>query len=368
MSEHNPPPEKPYNTHLTNDHDGEGHSASSAFLELMRSEAARQHPPEPPQEQPRIESQPTPPTHSTTPNTEAIHQRRAVARERLQFERVQRRRMRRRQRTVGVIGGFLRPLLIVGITAMLTATIFTWWQGPEFLSPELRDDLSMALATATRRGIVVQATPLPSTPNWLRRVGIVSGHRGPENDPGAVCPDGLTEAEINFNVAQRVVRNLQSRGYTVDLLDEFDPRLSEYQAELLLSIHANTCQDYGEIVSGYLISTADARAGSGNDALLVECVAAHYRQASQLNRRYGLTRDMTDYHIFRQITPRTPAAIIELGFMFSDRDVLTQDPDMLARGITNGILCYLEPGDPNILATLQAPPPSATATPEPDNT
>jgi N-acetylmuramoyl-L-alanine amidase len=135
---------------------------------------------------------------------------------------------------------------------------------------------------------------------------------------------------------------------------------------VLVSIHANTCQDYGEVVSGFLISTADARVGSGNDQLLVECVASYYENASQLGRRFGLTRDMTDYHIFRAIHPLTPAAIVELGFMFSDRALLTEQPDQLARGITEGILCYLEPADLNILSTLQAPsptPPFIPATP-----
>lgn len=317
-------------------------SASNVFLEIMRQQAAQQPAPE------------EPPAEEPPPDTAPADDQEAAVREKLHVQRVQRRKARRRRQTAGVLGGLLRAFFTVGVAATLTATIFTWWTNPEFLSPGVRMDLSVALATATSQGIV-QPTALPSTPNWLRRIGIVSGHRGPENDPGAVCSDGLTESEINFAVAQRVVRNLQARGYTVDLLDEFDPRLDSYQAELLLSIHANTCQDYGERVSGYLISTADARAGSGNDQFLVECVAQHYGQATQLERRIGLTRDMTDYHIFRAISPRTPGAIIELGFMLSDREILTSQPDLLARAITDGILCYLEPGDPNILATLAAP-------------
>jgi len=362
------------------DSDDSNPSASSLFLEMVRQQAERNTPP-PPREHVRP-LQPTPaedapPAEAASSNAptppelspEEVKQRREAARERLRVERVRRRQHRRRRRTVGLFGGVFQSLFVVGLTAALAATLFTWLTDPEFIAPTVRDDLSVALATATSQGARLVATDLPTTPNWLRRVGIVSGHRGPENDPGAVCPDGLTEAEINLAVAQRVVRNLQARGYTVDLLDEFDPRLSEYHAEVLLSIHANTCQDYGEIVSGYLISTADSRSGSGNDQLLVECVAAHYRQASQLVRRTGLTRDMTDYHIFREINPLTPGAIIELGFMFNDRDLLTGNQDLLARGITNGILCYLEPGDANILATLQAPTPNPilpTATPTPD--
>jgi N-acetylmuramoyl-L-alanine amidase len=166
-------------------------------------------------------------------------------------------------------------------------------------------------------------------------------------DPGAVCPDGLTEAEINFEVAQRVVVNLRGRGYSVDLLDEFDPRLDDYQAAALVSIHTNTCQNFGEVVSGYLIAAAAARVAAGrDDTILVDCVAQYYAAAVGLQRREGVTIDMTDYHTFREIHPLTPAAIIELGFMLADRPTLTEKHEEMAQGITNGILCFLEPSQP----------------------
>jgi hypothetical protein len=55
---------------------------------------------------------------------------------------------------------------------------------------------------------------------------------------------------------------------------------------------------------------------------------------------------MTDYHSFREIHSLTPAAIIELGFMLADRAIMADQPDLLARGITDGVLCFLEPGEP----------------------
>ena len=323
--------------------------ASSIFLEMMRQRAADALP----MDKAEDTAKEADPAKLVTdfPDDEVD-----LRKEELRLRRVRRRKQRRQQRHTGLVVGIFRTWFVVGTVAILTATIFTWWQGPEFLSAEVRDDLSIALATATQQGVVVQATAIPVTPNWLRRVGVVSGHRGPENDPGAVCADGLTEAEVNLEIAQRVVSNLQARGYTVDLLDEFDPRLAGYAADALISIHANSCQEYGDFTSGgYLISTADARTGSGNDQLLVECVASYYGDVTQLTRRTGLTRDMTDYHIFREISPSTPGAIIEVGFLSYDRELLTQRPDMLANGITTGVMCFLEPENPNILATLQAP-------------
>jgi N-acetylmuramoyl-L-alanine amidase len=260
------------------------------------------------------------------------------------IRRVKRRRARRRRTTVGVLGGIVRSFLVISIAAGLMATIFMWLTPSQFIADNVKAELSQAESTPL---VSLPPTPIP-TPNWLRRIGIVSGHRGPQvpPDPGAVCPDGLTEAEINFAVAQKVVLALRERGYSVDLLDEFDPRLEEYQAAALISIHANTCQNFGEVVSGYLIARAAARTLAGSDDLLVECVAQYYQQAVGLERRMGLTRDMTDYHSFREIHPLTPAAIIELGFMLADRDVLTLKQDEMAKGITDGILCFLEPSQP----------------------
>ena len=242
---------------------------------------------------------------------------------------------------VGVLGGFLRTVIIVSVAAGLTATIFTWWTRNEFISDTARAGLSIAIATDA----ATLAPTAQPTPNWAQVVGIVSGHRGPENDPGAVCPDGLTEASVNLSVAQLVVRNLRGLGYTVDLLDEFDPRLENYQAAALVSIHSNTCQDFGEPVSGFLVAAAQARISArASDSQLVNCIAQNYAAATQLERRTELTLDMTDYHTFREIYALTPAAIIELGFLRGDRNLLTQHPDTLARGITDGIRCYLEPG------------------------
>ncbi len=280
---------------------------------------------------------PSPPPPPAQPSARATTEQQRVL-------RVKQRKARRRRQTVGVLGGLLRSFIVVLAAAGLTATIFTWFTPTQFLASDVISGLSIAEATSIVT--TLEPTSLP-TPNWLRKIGIVSGHRGPENDPGAVCPDGLTEAEINFNVAQLVVRNLRGRGFSVDLLDEFDPRLDNYQAAGLLSIHANTCQTWpnNEVVSGFLISAAAARATArGNDNILVECVAQYYNQATGLQRRDGVTIDMTDYHTFREIHPFTPAAIIELGFMLADREVLTTQVDAMAGAITDGILCFLEPG------------------------
>jgi N-acetylmuramoyl-L-alanine amidase len=89
-------------------------------------------------------------------------------------------------------------------------------------------------STPTAQPISPTSVPTPVIP----RLGIVSGHHG--NDSGAVCRDGLTEAQVNYDIASRVATEMRQRGYTVDVLDEFDPRLNGYRALLLLSIHADS--------------------------------------------------------------------------------------------------------------------------------
>jgi len=342
-------------------------SASAIFAEMMRQAAARQSPEEPPKEQSQLEHPTVENEESATDDAESSladdlleltsknlksdtlqdEEKLAEAMERQRVMRVKRRQERRRRNTVGTIGGFLRTVFVVLISAGLVATILTWFTDPQFLNPAVVKGLQ-----GNRPALLADVTSVPtiqptqvSTPNWLQRIGVVAGHRGPENDPGAVCDDGLTEAEITFDVAQQVVSNLRALNYTVDLLDEFDPRLNDYQAAALISIHANTCQDFGEVVSGYLVAKAASRPDGGIDAILAECLAQKYEERVPLERRFSLTLDMTDYHTFREIHPLTPAAIVELGFMLADREYLTDQSDLLAEGLTNGVICFLQPSD-----------------------
>jgi N-acetylmuramoyl-L-alanine amidase len=182
-------------------------------------------------------------------------------------------------------------------------------------------------------------TRFHSTVAGPKRVGIVSGHRG--YDPGAVCPDGLTEAEINFAVAQQVVALLERMGYAVDLLDEYDDRLEGYQADALLSIHADSCDVAG--ASGFKVARVASSAVPEAEDRLVECVQQEYQAATGLfHHANSITYDMTEYHAFYEIDPKTPGAIIEIGFMLEDRYLLLFQQGRIASGIAEGIVCFLE--------------------------
>ena len=182
-------------------------------------------------------------------------------------------------------------------------------------------------------------TATPHTP----RIGIIAGHSG--SDSGAICADGLQEVDVNRDIARRVVALLAQRGWVVDLLDEFDVRLNGYQADALLSIHVDSCNVPGK--SGFKITRAEAGFHTPSADVLVDCLTRYYAARTGLEfDPYTITYDMTRYHAYYEIDRNTPAAIIEAGFMLDDRELLTQRPDVVASGIADGFVCFIEGESP----------------------
>ncbi len=190
------------------------------------------------------------------------------------------------------------------------------------------------------------------------RIGIISGHK--DFDSGAVCADGLTEAEVTENIAARVVSALQTRGIATDLLGEFDPRLEGYIATGLVSIHADSCDYFNDQATGFKI------AGSGytDSSSLSICVENAYRQGTGMSYHSNtITPHMTDYHAFRQLAAGVPGIIIEVGFMNLDRQLLETQPDRVAAAITDGIWCFIDQVRGGV-SVLQSAAPPAIAPPE----
>jgi N-acetylmuramoyl-L-alanine amidase len=182
---------------------------------------------------------------------------------------------------------------------------------------------------------VLRQLGLPGTGSPLR-IGIVAGHSG--NDSGAVCPDGLTEAQVNRAVAEAVVRALKRRGAAVDLLQEFDRRLSGYRADAFVSIHADSCE---VDLSGYKVASLEG--GSDASQRLADCLWERYGAVTLLPPHPStITYDMSRYHAFREISAATPAAIIEIGFLKGDRQLLQKAPGRVAEGIVAGLDCFLQ--------------------------
>jgi N-acetylmuramoyl-L-alanine amidase len=176
------------------------------------------------------------------------------------------------------------------------------------------------------------------------RIGIVAGHWG--SDEGAVCSDGLTEVEVNLVVAEIVVESLRGLGYQADLLQEYDDRLGGYLADALVSIHADSCQRIPDATpppTGFKVASVVDSVVPQEEDRLVQCLSDSYAERTGLPfHENSITGHMTNYHTFYTIDGRTPGAIIETGFLWLDRDLLTERPDVVAEGIVDGLVCFVE--------------------------
>jgi N-acetylmuramoyl-L-alanine amidase len=240
--------------------------------------------------------------------------------------------------------GPIRQIQAVLGVAFLLATLFTAWVPAGLLPESLAQKLSDAIIPAEQNDVIQSATPT-ARPNL--RIGIVAGHWGSDPyDPGAVCADGLKEVDINLDVATRVREGLIGHGFDVDLLKEFDPRLDGYRALLLVSIHADSCQYINDEATGFKVAAAMSTIYPEKASRLTACLRNRYASATGLTYHPGsVTADMTSYHGFDEIHGDTTATIIETGFMNLDRQILTEQPDQIATGIMQGILCYVNNED-----------------------
>lgn len=169
------------------------------------------------------------------------------------------------------------------------------------------------------------------------RIGLIAGHRG--NDSGTECEDGLTEVEITSDLVEKLATVLRESGIRIDSLDEFDPRLNNYFATALMSIHVDSCDYVNDLATGFKISGSPYTDSSQFSI----CVQQAYVEATNLPYHpNSITPHMADYHAFREISPGTPALIIEVGFLHLDRDRLVNDSEDVVNGLADGILCFLE--------------------------
>jgi N-acetylmuramoyl-L-alanine amidase len=142
-----------------------------------------------------------------------------------------------------------------------------------------------------------------------------------------------------------VTEKLRAKGVWTDLLQEFDSRLINYRADVLLSIHADSCDpiDADPPATGFKVARSAASAIPTTEDRLVACLKTEYQKVTRMAfHENSITRDMTSYHSFSEVHADTPAAIIETGFLYLDYDMIVKQPDLPAQGIANGILCFLD--------------------------
>ena len=144
------------------------------------------------------------------------------------------------------------------------------------------------------------------------------------NDPLGDLNPSLTD-EINHAASVRLARLAKEAG-----VERF--------------IFSSSCSNYGAAGTGFNAASAASRGTTrGADERLLDCLIHQYGATTGLPRHFGITDDMTFYHTFAEVSDDTPVAIIELGFMLNDRRSLTEQQDLLAQGIANGVRCFLRP-------------------------
>ncbi len=169
---------------------------------------------------------------------------------------------------------------------------------------------------------------------------------------------GVTEAELNLDIVNRIKPLLEAEGVIVDVLPATVP--PSYAADAFLAIHADGSANTA--ARGWKLATP-WRASEASKQLMA-AVAAAYGPATGLPEDVGgVTVNMKGYYAFNwrrhthAISRYTPAIIVEMGFMTNaaDRAALFNQPDRVARGIAEGVLAYLRERDPNDTAALVPP-------------
>lgn len=174
------------------------------------------------------------------------------------------------------------------------------------------------------------------------RIALVSGHAG--FDSGAICTDEagevtLTEAEINAGIVDTTARRLRTKGLDVLILDEYDDRQYGLDAALLVSLHSDSCIDR----SGYKAARHQNSQVAEKADIFLACIDEHYGPRTGLVYHPNtLTHDMFEYHVFKKVLPQTPAVILEMGFLGGDQPLLASEQSLIASGITDSIICFLE--------------------------
>jgi len=194
---------------------------------------------------------------------------------------------------------------------------------------------------------------VPAPPQGPRRVGIQVGHWKTEEAPpelaklipqtGAVW-DGVSELDVNLDVARRVAAGLILRGVVVDLLPSTIPE--GYVADAFLALHTDS-DGVGEL-SGYKLAHGPTR-GRFEDRLVTDVKEAYGKATGMPYDDEHIGLNMLYYYPFNwsrfqhAASAHTPAAILEMGYLSSDDDraMLTDHPDRIAGAIVDGLLRFL---------------------------
>ncbi|MYD00517.1 MAG: N-acetylmuramoyl-L-alanine amidase [Gammaproteobacteria bacterium] len=198
--------------------------------------------------------------------------------------------------------------------------------------------------------------PIPTPEEWRApegpvRIALQVGHWRTEEAPRELSGlrrnganwNGLAEWEVNLEIARHTGAMLEELGYVVDILPAVVP--PDYRAHLFIAIHADASNDPG--TTGYRVA-APGRDATGRASDFVDLLNRKYGEVTGIRRLPTVTRRMRNYYAFNfrryehALHPMTIAAIIETGFLTNagDREVIVSQPELVARGIVEGIIAF----------------------------
>ena len=193
----------------------------------------------------------------------------------------------------------------------------------------------------------------PGRLGTTKRVGIQAGHWQIDQLPNELSSlrwdfgtsaGSTNEVDINLAVAQKVATELQKAGVATDILPATIP--TDYCANAFVAIHADGNDD--STVRGYKVAPSSWDV-DGKALALSNSLVQDYGQITQMRQNAGISANMTQYYAFNYqkfsaaIDPKTPGALIELGFITNsaDRALLVHSSDLVAHAVATGILDYL---------------------------
>ncbi len=228
-----------------------------------------------------------------------------------------------------------RAIQTVVSTAILVATMFTLWNPRKiFGTPNIYDLFQSEAAVETA------INNLGANDNDIQ-IGILAGQW--ENSTGEVCADGTIESDINYIIANRVKLELEDSNHQAILFPEFDLDLLNYNADVFVAIYSGSCLQNPLPPSGFKIGTSLTEENPDTVNKLAVCLAENYQESTGLPFTYEIINpDHPSYHIFRDIHPDTPAVLIEIGMLSTDRDLIENRSNTIVDGITAGIECFIE--------------------------
>ncbi len=226
---------------------------------------------------------------------------------------------------------------------------------PATVSGETATPAGAAQPTPTVTAPSIPTPPAPAKGAPTQRVGIQAGHWKEAELPAELASlrgstgaagTGWREVDINLDIARRVAALLEQANVIVDLIPSTVP--VQYKADAFVALHGDANSNTS--LSGYKLARSSRSSIPAKDDALLNALSSDYAAATGLPFHAGtITVNMTAYYAFanrgiqHSIAPTTPGVILEMGFLTTtkDRNLLMQQPDLVAGGIAKGILKFL---------------------------